>query len=524
MPAVRKEDVQIKIPALIHLSRLGYRYLPRKEIVRDAQTNILPEELRRAAARLRGTEMPGEAFEEMMACLREALGEADLGRRFTRMLRKGWQGWPLLDFDRPERNSFLAATELPCASGAQRFQPDITLFVNGLPLAMIEVKTRDQAKGIRAEYDRARRRFAGGEFRRFLQAAQIWAFSNDRPWDPDRLLPTEGTFYATGTGRDFPLHAFQERHPAIRRVLRDPDPKDAARILADNGMPEGTRGRAWRRNLSPRTPTHQMLTGLFAPERFLFLLRYGLQYGGTAEEGEAEKTLLSCAQLFSLWDLREKIRRGIRNATVPPCGRAGEEAWMAAMLAMLRDCFPERGIRWILPEEQEKRRMEAELRARGIRTGAQDPPAPGETVLTDAAEKRIAVADRAGGPRIDLISDTAEAGKRLRNRLRGADTVTVLIPRHASAKGGNYTYLVECADGTLYCGWTNHLEERVRAHNEGRGAKYTRARRPVRLVYYEEFATREEAMSREWHMKRLSREEKIRLMASGKPGREEEDG
>ena len=81
-------------------------------------------------------------------------------------------------------------------------------------------------------------------------------------------------------------------------------------------------------------------------------------------------------------------------------------------------------------------------------------------------------------------------------------------------KGGNYTYLLRCADGTIYCGWTNCLEERLRAHNEGHGAKYTRGRRPVELVYYEEFATRREAMQREWALKKLRRKEKQRLMLS----------
>lgn len=78
----------------------------------------------------------------------------------------------------------------------------------------------------------------------------------------------------------------------------------------------------------------------------------------------------------------------------------------------------------------------------------------------------------------------------------------------------NYTYLVQCADGSLYCGWTNHLKERVEAHNAGQGAKYTKSRRPVRLVYYEEFPTKQEAMRREWAIKQLSRTEKLRLAAS----------
>ena len=76
----------------------------------------------------------------------------------------------------------------------------------------------------------------------------------------------------------------------------------------------------------------------------------------------------------------------------------------------------------------------------------------------------------------------------------------------------NYTYLLTCRDGSFYCGWTNHLQERVKAHNEGRGAKYTKSRRPVCWAYYEGFANKEEAMKREWAIKKLSRREKERLV------------
>ncbi len=80
----------------------------------------------------------------------------------------------------------------------------------------------------------------------------------------------------------------------------------------------------------------------------------------------------------------------------------------------------------------------------------------------------------------------------------------------------NYTYLLKCADGSLYCGWTNHLEERVAAHNEGKGAKYTKSRRPVVLVYYEAFATKQEAMQREWVIKQMTRPQKLALIARKK--------
>ena len=82
----------------------------------------------------------------------------------------------------------------------------------------------------------------------------------------------------------------------------------------------------------------------------------------------------------------------------------------------------------------------------------------------------------------------------------------------------NYTYILLCADGTLYCGWTNDLEKRVEAHNSGKGARYTRSRLPVKLVYSESFETKREAMSREWQIKQLTRRDKLALIAgSDKP-------
>lgn len=80
----------------------------------------------------------------------------------------------------------------------------------------------------------------------------------------------------------------------------------------------------------------------------------------------------------------------------------------------------------------------------------------------------------------------------------------------------NVTYILLCADGTFYCGWTNDLEKRVRVHNEGKGAKYTKGRRPVRLVYWEVFASKREAMKRETAIKRLSRKEKEELIRRAK--------
>ena len=76
----------------------------------------------------------------------------------------------------------------------------------------------------------------------------------------------------------------------------------------------------------------------------------------------------------------------------------------------------------------------------------------------------------------------------------------------------NYTYMLRCRDGTLYTGWTTNLEKRVQAHNDGKGAKYTKSRTPVTLVYYEAFETKQEALRRESAIKKMSRSDKLKLI------------
>lgn len=98
--------------------------------------------------------------------------------------------------------------------------------------------------------------------------------------------------------------------------------------------------------------------------------------------------------------------------------------------------------------------------------------------------------------------------------LRDNKTESKKKPRKPSEEEANafYTYIVECGDGSLYTGWTNHLEARMKSHNTGKGAKYTRSRLPVRLVYYETFFTKQDAMKREYAIKQLARKDKLHLI------------
>ena len=82
-----------------------------------------------------------------------------------------------------------------------------------------------------------------------------------------------------------------------------------------------------------------------------------------------------------------------------------------------------------------------------------------------------------------------------------------------------YAYILRCRDGSLYCGYTNDLQRRLQAHNSGTGSKYTRSRLPVELVYYEEFQSKNEALSREWHLKQLSHAQKLSLFETAVTGK-----
>lgn len=76
----------------------------------------------------------------------------------------------------------------------------------------------------------------------------------------------------------------------------------------------------------------------------------------------------------------------------------------------------------------------------------------------------------------------------------------------------NYVYILECIDNSLYTGYTNNIEKRLNTHNSGKGSKYTRGRLPVKLIYYETFETKVEAMKREYYIKQLSRMDKLKLI------------
>lgn len=180
------EATRVQMPALVHLTRIGFTYFgkiteDKAGTVYDPDTNILIEVFKSQFAKL-NPERAGEA-EAMLRIIRQELDNDDIGESFYKRL-KAVSPVRLIDFEHPENNTFHCSAEFTCKRDEDEFRPDITLFVNGLPLVFIEVKKPNNIGGMVAEAERMNKlRFPNKKFRRFINITQLMIFSNNMEYD-----------------------------------------------------------------------------------------------------------------------------------------------------------------------------------------------------------------------------------------------------------------------------------------------------------------------------------------------------
>ncbi len=179
------EITRVQIPALMHLAKLGYDFIPTNSKPNlDTDTNILIDSFTQAFERLNPTKNAKDSLAEM----KKRLNYDDLGKSFYEYLLKSEN--QIIDFDNPNNNLYEMMTELPYKS----FRPDITLFINGLPLVDIEVKQPFAGQGIKEEKNRHIKRYENPENKVFYNLVQIWLFSDNLPYDENN--PDQGVFYS----------------------------------------------------------------------------------------------------------------------------------------------------------------------------------------------------------------------------------------------------------------------------------------------------------------------------------------
>ncbi|GAA7549221.1 hypothetical protein HpBHB32_08090 [Helicobacter pylori] len=213
------EITRVQIPALMHLAELGYNFISQKNKPNlDTATNILIDSFIQAFNQLNPN--PTKNAQETLAEIKKRLNYDDLGKSFYEYLLKS--EYQIIDFYNPNNNLYEMMTELPYKS----FRPDITLFINGLPLVNIEVKQPLAGQGIKEEKDRHIQRYENPENKIFYNLAQIWLFSDNLPYDEKN--PDQGVFYSASYSPIF--QRFVEAHklditppPKMNKVIKTID-------------------------------------------------------------------------------------------------------------------------------------------------------------------------------------------------------------------------------------------------------------------------------------------------------------
>lgn len=180
------EATRVQMPALVHLTKLGYTYYGKLSeeqagTVYEPDTNILIEVFKKQFEKL-NPDRAGEAL-QVLREIHQELDNDDLGRSFYSRLTSV-SPVRLVDYDNPDNNVYHCTAEFTCKNGQDEFRPDITLFVNGLPLAFIEVKKPNNHGGMVAESKRMnKQRFPNKKYRRFINITQLMLFSNNMEYD-----------------------------------------------------------------------------------------------------------------------------------------------------------------------------------------------------------------------------------------------------------------------------------------------------------------------------------------------------
>ena len=346
----RPEDKYVKLPAVVHATRVGYRYRSIKGDVPgvdfDGDTNIFYELFRSTLERINARAVDLEKAKYLISQLKLKLSGNDLGRAFFACLQSGVEGFRLIDFECPANNDFTVVTELPYANGQDSFRPDITFLVNGMPLGFMEVKRENNRDGILAEHDRMHKRFENECYRRFANIVQVMAFSNNQEYDDDERRLVQGSFYAATSYGHLSFNRFREEDArGMTSLVADRDAEVARFVLSDNNMLSIYGTAEFDSSMNPGTPANRIITSIFSPERLLFLLRYGIAYvEKVSDEGvkRTEKHIMRYPQMFATKAVRRVLDEGRTKGVIWHTQGSGKTALSFFLTRYLRDYYQEK--------------------------------------------------------------------------------------------------------------------------------------------------------------------------------------
>lgn len=335
------EDSRVKIPAILHLMRLGYKYLSLKGQSWDLDTNIFPDVFKTAIGKINPGIEDAEAG-RLLEDVKLLLDNEDLGKAFFERLSER-SNTKLIDFENFNNNTFHVVTELTCQNGDEEFRPDITLLINGMPLVFIEVKKPNNREGILAERDRINKRFQNPKFKRFANITQFMIFSNNMEYDDGDPEPVQGAFYASSSYHKPVFNYFREEEILnLTALLKPVSDDDELKVLKDNNLEVIRSNPEFQTNKQPDRPTNRICTSLLSRERLAFILRYALAY--VSESDGLQKHIMRYPQLFATKAIERKLSEGVKKGIIWHTQGSGKTALTFYNVRFLTDYFQKQQV------------------------------------------------------------------------------------------------------------------------------------------------------------------------------------
>ncbi len=349
------ENTRVKIPALIHLAKLGYSYISLKDngFVIDPETNIIKNIFDAQFIKINGLKIneinTKSILDKEFQNLSLELGQDDLGRSFyNRLICNGNSTYKIIDWESFQNNTFHVCTELTYKNGEDEFRPDITIFINGLPIAFIEVKKPNNYEGIKAERDRINDRFKNEKFRKFFNITQLLIFSNNMEYDDVGQNQLQGAFYSTTARKsDVKFNNFREELKNELPELKQISDQLENFILQDNNLIVLKHAPEFITNKNEQSPTNRMLTSLLSKDRLKTMLQFGLTYvDEIGDNGEVvlQKHIMRYPQFFACKAIKRKLDENVKKGVIWHTQGSGKTALAFYSVRYLTDYYSKKGI------------------------------------------------------------------------------------------------------------------------------------------------------------------------------------
>lgn len=340
------ENSRVKIPALIHLERLGYKFIDQKNHNIDRENNIFLDILQDSLLKLN----PGinkSKIDEKIDKICQSLLNEDLGKQFLDLITKKSEV-NVIDFENISNNKFNVVTELKYSKvDGEEFFPDITILVNGLPLSFIEVKKPNNKDGMLAEKNRMNSRFLSKHNKTFWNITQLMIFSNNMEYsDSEQNQKISGSYYSTPNFKKTVFNYFREEQEEIWQNVGDISENVIDQILQSTNLQSIKASKEFEANLNPLTPLNKFLTSLLNIERFLFFIKYGialLEY----QEGQKkffQKHIIRYPQFFAIQALNNAINHNSKKGIIWHTQGSGKTALAYHSVSYFTDYFSKKNI------------------------------------------------------------------------------------------------------------------------------------------------------------------------------------